>query len=327
MDACPRPDEVLFAEAAADNSWQAVYYELIDNALDQGARRISATASGRSWAIRDDGRGYDQANDFVSQKHRVGVGFRKAVLWIGGVDSVVSVRSTKDGVTRALSLDWRRWIDNDTWKLEPDQVEPDRKARKGETGTSITVRRVARTLPDGKPFDYLLSHMGFRYSQFLKTGGRITITKDGVAHELQRHEFPPFEETVDVQIKVGRKGARVVVGIVKDGHKNTRPGFSYICRGRVIVGPTARGCGRYSSARIVGDVVLDDGWDLTTFKDGGSNLEEELYEAVFAACNDLLNRAKSYAQGDDSPGFAAKVSAEVSAALGFVPPGAEEDGE
>jgi hypothetical protein len=286
--------------------WRIALGEPIDNALDANARRvlieIGASKSGRPPFVRieDDGDGCADLIDMVRLgKHtdhkttllgRYGIGAKNAMLWLGGMESTARVKSTASTVTRRLECVWKEYAER--WRISREKLD-EHEADAGARGTIIDVRPCIRRFPDGKALDSLVDDLGYNYSWAIKRGTQIQLRvgrREPIV--LRCWELPPLIDVVDTQINVGGRGARVHVGIVKDG-PNPRPGITYVHGFRVIKPSCALGCGGADYSTVCGFVELDRSWHLTKNKDDVSQHKEELGEAVYAVLRELLSKAEA----------------------------------
>jgi hypothetical protein len=119
----------LNAEHANNVGWRVSLCELIDNALDAGAKNVAITIDSASTTVEiaDDGCGCDDLTRILKQGERLdhattksghyGIGAKKAALYFWGTLHVTSVCK---GVSRSASVCW------------DDVVASNRFAAKGE---------------------------------------------------------------------------------------------------------------------------------------------------------------------------------------------------
>lgn len=316
---------ILYSLCENPLTWLEALGEWIDNSLDAGATNVliefgppQKGAFARHILVRDNGRGSEFLEPFVTLGDHVpqvgkrglgryGVGAKDAGLWIGGPTSVFRVVSVKGGKVRGLSADWSAVVASD-WEIGADCIDAERDALAGEAGTTITVSPVSRKIPEGAAWPKLLDELGYVFTPAIKRGVQILVrgkARGSVAEPLAMYQSPPLEPGhVDAEIVVGGKRAHVHVGIVReDVPSNPRAGITYTHKHRVIEPASGRGCGEFSIRRIFGWVSLDSEWKLAKNKNAISRDAEELYEAVFDVCKDLLKRAETQAQTLSSAAF------------------------
>lgn len=309
----PPDGSVLFAICASGLKWKDALGELIDNALDAGATRVSiefgpprSHGTSAYMVVSDDGIGCNDPIAMIQlgkreQKKttklgRYGIGAKDAMLWIGGQTSDVHVDTVFGPKLKTLRVVWRDYAK--AWRV-PARALVESDATPGVCGTRVTVTPVARRVPEGADWRALVAELSYVYSPAIKSGKQIVVRSKVRGSEpelLRRYEPPSMSEHVDVRVDVGGKGARVYVGIVKDGEPNPYRGITYTHGFRVIRRASGDGCGGCDFSRVFGVVELDRSWELTKNKDDISVHGDELYAAVFSACSDLLRKAESIGQ-------------------------------
>lgn len=292
-----------------------VFGEFIDNAIDADAKSIVIEVGEKrqdrvqSIRIEDDGDGCLNLVDMVQfGKHtdhkttvlgRYGIGAKYGMLWLGGLDSDISITSLfkKDGRVRRMNLNWRAY--GKGWRIRRDCMDERSADQDDKKGTTVLIRPCIRRFPEGKAFDNLLREFGYVYSPAIKRGVQIQFRVKRRGSEpvvLQRWELPPISEIVDRRINVGGRGARIYVGLVQEGATNERAGVTYMHGFRVVKRHGGLGCGGMDYSGICGFVELDGTWELTKNKDDISQNQEELSAAVFAELKPLLDRAAARCQ-------------------------------
>lgn len=308
--------------------------EFVDNSIDANARSIRIEVGEKKggligWIrIEDDGDGCGDLIDMVRLgKHtehkttvlgRFGIGAKNAMLWLGGLDSTVTIASTwkHDNTIRRLRLAWKEYAK--AWRISRDLLD-ESKAELGARGTVIEIRPCIRRFPEGKALESLLRELGYLYSPAIKRGVQIQLRVRRRGAEpvvLQRWELPELMEVVDTEILVGERRARVHVGIIKEGQSNPRPGITYVHGFRVVKPNGALGCGGMDHSNICGFVSLDHSWELTKNKDDVSQHKEELGAAVFAVLRELLQKAAARDQALQFSEFNDEVEKQLNAMLG-----------
>lgn len=334
ISAVPSPH--LLQSIANDRlTFRETFGEMIDNSIDANARRITIEIEGGkrgvpAWiTFSDDGEGAKNLIDMVQLgKHtdhktsllgRFGVGAKNAMLWLGGINSEVTITTIRDGARRELTLNWKEYANGNStqgaWMINPNWVS-ESPANPGERGTTVTIRPCERRLPDGPVRASLLSDLGYLYSAAIKKGVQIQIREGKKPPTiLSRWEFPKFSELIDTVVSVDGRGARVHVGVVADGQKNPKLGITYTHGFRVIIKNSGFGCGDLDFSNICGFVELDDKWTLTKNKDDVSQHKDELGEAVFAVIRPLLERAAARGQEVEFAAFTNEVEESANAML------------
>lgn len=314
------PSTHLIQSLASQNlTYVKALCEFIDNALDAGATTVTIEFGkpNKEGAllvlISDNGEGCKSLIPLIRlgnhESHgkkrdvlgRYGIGAKDAMLWLGGVDSSVTVQSVYGGVFRKLQLRWMDLCRSESWTVKVNDImQPERPAGPGEIGTQITVAPVIRRVPDGKDWDRLLSTLGYLYTPAIKGGKQIVVYNGRKGHlrtPLTRWTRPELEPGfVNETINVNGKQARVHVGIVQEKTLNDRPGITYFHGFRVIQSASSKGCGPYGIRRICGFVELSKEWTLNKNKDGVAKDEQALYDAVFDVCKTIFEKAECITQ-------------------------------
>jgi hypothetical protein len=298
----------LTALSKANLPWWQVLGEWIDNAFDANAQNISFefgdAASDRFVRVIDDGKGCEDPRVMVKlgghKKHdwtrlgRYGIGGKDAALWVGEMQSTIQIRTFNGWLRRDFRVKWEEYASSG-WRVGKVIESP---AEPYEKGTIITITPRAKDMAGGKYWTDLLEQLGYLYAPAIRQGRQIKL-KRARAHEweiVRRWEPPKFQgEHVDAIIEVKGRKARVYVGVVAEGVKNDKAGFTYFHEWRVIEKASANGCGLYNPAKICGFVDLDKSWPLTKNKDAISGDTELLYQAVEAASLAILQRAEQIA--------------------------------
>lgn len=308
------------ARAGLDNA--VCFTELIDNCLDARATYVRVIVrNGKEISVRDNGLGIPDVTKLVEfgghVSHRTtrsgmyGVGFKDAVLVLGGESSRVTIQTSCEGKRSHCTIAWQ--LLKETEECMSIDSEPD---ISGETGTLIKVQPLEQRFPDGERRERLLSHLGYIYSPAIKRGVVIQFIAGGKTTDLVNWKMPPLEDIVDVRIDIGGKKARLYAGVVKRGERNERPGLTYLHGFRVIKRAGSDGCGTWSPARICGFVEIDEakGWHRTKNK---TDLvaADNLYEEVERLLTPMLKKAAEHSHTIDIDGLNERVEAMLSEAL------------
>lgn len=330
MAECVPSTHMIRAWAEQNLGFKKAFAELIDNALDAGATRVTiefrGSAKSRTMSVVDDGRGAPDILAMVRlgahQEHpgtrsgRYGVGGKDAVLWVGGAESALSIKTVHGQKLARLQIDWRELLRLGEWRFE-DPTSATASVEDGR-GTTIVVERVARQMPAGADWQNILSELGYIFAPALKRGVQISIGRDGKqAQPIQKWQPPKLEDGYLVTtVSAGGRTAKLTIGIIASGETTTKRGISYFLEGtRVIQEASAKGCGDYSTAHVCGFVELDRAWALTKNKDalvGG----DELYVAVYEAARPILERARTKTQEASSKELRLGVQSAINKALG-----------
>lgn len=296
--------------------WREILGELIDNAFDAGATRVSIISNGRELSVEDDGNGCDDLEKMLTMgRHsrtsttklgRYGVGFKDAAWWVGGPTRIETCHS---GKLRRIRIDWDAMSD---WTLERPVVEDGR----GQRGTKITFLSMSkeRVFPSGDRLESMLGKLAFTYSPAIKQGKQIVFRRGREKPVvLKAFTLPDIVDKIETTLVVDGKTARVVAGIVPEGVANPEPGLIYAHAFRVIT-HGALGCGGLGISRIAGWVDLDDKWRLSRNKDAIVDAEK-LDDAVFEAIESVVRKASQQAMTMKSAEFTTKITSMFRAML------------
>lgn len=311
---------VGLANAGLDNL--VCFTELIDNALDAQASIVRiALRNGRELRLSDNGSGVPDVKQLVCfgghLSHRstrsgvYGVGFKDAVLCLGGEGSKVKV-VTRHGTNRTTcTIDWQRLKDTDEcmeWESEADA--------EAVSGTDIVVQPLRQKFPEGKARDRLFAHLGYIYAPAIKRGAVLQVSVGGATSTIERWTLPKLSEVIDEQIEISGKRARLYAGIVAEGHRNDYPGLTYSHGFRVVKRASRAGCGAWGHSRICGFVELDErrSWARTKNKTDLVDADE-LYEEIERRLTPLLRKVATQAHSIEIEGMRSALESMLASAI------------
>jgi hypothetical protein len=298
------------------------FTELIDNSLDAGASVVRIDLQKGSIRFWDNGSGVPDLDKLVcfgghaSHGRRggsgiYGIGFKDAVLGLGGEQSTVQVETSHRGRLYDCKIDWKRLKDSARCMTIADAAAPDEPPR-----TSITVIPHRLRFPDGDRRVKFLAQLGYIYAPALKRGAVIQVTTSGRTMNVEQWKRPSLTDVVDRCIDLNGRRARVYAGIVSAGEQNEHSGLTYYRGFRVVKRASAYGCGAYSPARICGFVELDEkkSWERTKNK---TDLVEadDLYEEVERILRPILEKAQAQARTIEFDGMVDELEAMLSSAI------------
>lgn len=328
VSAIPKP-ALLISYKEQRLAWKTVLAELIDNSFDAGAKQVRIVfgkGKKRTVEVHDDGNGCPDIPSMLTlgnHRHqsttklgRFGIGLKDATCWMWGE---LIVRSVANGVKRICNVNWASFVKGDKWEFErPIETEPNA----GEIGTSIIVKNPQKGEP--KDFGRLIDELAFTFFPGLRHMNlQIIFQYKGKRIQVRAPDQPPLDDELKDEFSIDGKSVALKAGIVKAGHPNKHPGFSYTYHHRVIQ-QSSHGAGPYSTARIYGEVRLDDSWRFSKNKESVSDdLFDKLGEAIFVRCEAILKKADRQDMDLVSAEFMNDLSEKVSAALR----GSEGDGQ
>jgi hypothetical protein len=279
--------------------WHEALGELVDNAFDANANRIEIRFRSKAkLEVIDDGRGCDNIEKMLTlgnhyhqattQLGCYGVGLKEAACWLWGE---LYIETRHKDIVRRAKVNWERLASSDNWEC-PDDTQ--HTATAGEPmGTRLSFASIRRTTPDHKR---IIDDLSYTFSPALRAGKQIVIAFPRKADEpCQAWQSPPRENVVQDEFTVNGKAVRIDVGIVKSGHPNPRPGFSFCYRHRVILNSALGSKGR-SVSRICGFVDLGTGWALSKNKTDIVNDQHELEDAIWERCGTLVMQSAEQAE-------------------------------
>jgi hypothetical protein len=317
-DLTPGPS-VLLSYQVANLKWPTILGELIDNAYDAGASSVTVKLGpGKVCSVSDNGKGCgDMAAMLTLGKHhahtttrlgRYGVGLKAAACWLWGKCDINTYHANKQ---YGFRVDWAKLARQDIWEVPDAIVTP---CDKDDEGTVIKFSNIIRALPSS--YDRLVDELSYQFTPGLLSGRQLVFKFPRKAQIVARpYKSPPLENIVEDEFLVGDRGVRLRVGIVKEGHDNPKPGWT-ICHYHRVIKHSSQIAGTYSTRRIAGQVFLDDAWTLNVHKDGVSEGDEELTEAIHERCKDILEIADKQAQSISSEVFTTRLNEKLRIAMG-----------
>ena len=305
----------LNAEHANNVGWRVSLCELIDNALDAGAKNVAITIDSASTTVEiaDDGCGCDDLTRILKQGERLdhattksghyGIGAKKAALYFWGTLHVTSVCK---GVSRSASVCW------------DDVVASNRFAAKGEpecatrspSGTVIRIvgHKRVRNTPSRTDLERFLSQ---RFWPASERGQRIFGMINGAPFEVDDHPFPAVQDAIEFEGQVAGMAYSGWAGLAVAANPNS--GLTLVKAHRVVRHSWNDAFGDKNPSRIFGVVMLEDrGWKLTSVKDDIEEHGEELGRQVVEKIASLVDRSDELSRNL----FLDSISNELSAMLG-----------
>jgi anti-sigma regulatory factor (Ser/Thr protein kinase) len=305
----------LKSEHANNIGWSAALSELIDNALDAGARNVSITidSASASLEIADDGAGCDDLTRILKQGERLdhsttrsghyGIGAKKAALYFWGT---LSVTSTSGGITRSAALRWDDVVASNRFSA---MSLPDEKTG-AQSGTiiKITGHNRVRNTPSRPALVQFLSQNFWPAAQ---NGVRIFGQVNGAPFEVDEHPFPTVQDVEDFEGEIEGKRYSGWAGLAVGA--NAKPGLALVKAHRVVCHSWNDGFEDKNISRLFGVVMLEDRrWRLTSIKNGIEEHGEELGREIAAKLASLAVRSDELSRDL----FLDSISEDLSAMLG-----------
>ena len=293
MDIQPEPS-LLESMRRQNLPWRDLLGELIDNSLDAQCDRVEITLGPkRRVKVVDDGIGCDDiAKMLTLGKHyrrpgtklgRYGVGLKDVGCSLWGTTIIKTVAS---GRQQECRIRWPHLAKCSSWTIE----DPVTTTPTIGQGTVIEFHNVDRRLPQS--VDQLSADLGFMFAPALRSGKQILLRGKGKrGMPCKPYTLPVLTDVVEDVFEVSGRGVRLRAGVVKDGERNDRPGFTFFHEHRVIEN-SALGAIGYSVERVAGEVELDHRWTLSKNKNRIVESREELAQAIHDRCKALFEKAR-----------------------------------
>lgn len=276
--------------------------EVIDNALDKRATRISLTVDGENFVVEDNGSGVasmvsllqwgNHHKDDPSHETmgRFGIGLKHAAIWIG---EQMAVLSRYQHQLYSLQVDWQQIRDSGIWRGEMHEPET-------SPGPSFTMLSFGPVRPGRiKRFalDKIANALAYEYTPALAKG--IDISIQGTP--LEAVGLPELESAITLDECLNGRHFRLTAGLKPHGNNDpTRYCYDVAYMNRIIVQHDSYGLGEYSGRQFYGYLeLLDDGnerWTLSTHK-GHFEPCDELYDYLLPFIEPLLEAAEQ--MGDE----------------------------
>lgn len=280
-----------------------VICELLDNALDASAKRVSITWGDGRFAIDDDGHGTDEAKRIVApfnhgehvgtKSGRYGFGGSGSLAWIAAALGRVAVESHTGEHRHNVSLDYGDCVKHN--RLEIDNAS--RRSTRSP-GTRIVVE--GARLATAHQIGHARKRVAVDYAPALRAGVEIVINGETVA------PFTPPEVAKRKAFRVEVDGCTVTgfCALVKPGKPNPIKGWAF-AYGHRFIGTLLDPLGDLQTdvSRIYGEVVLPKSWkNINTTKDGFIEPPDELMAKVREASLWAIEQARAESQSIELSG-------------------------
>lgn len=293
VDLSPPTGLISALRAQHKLQWPQFVGELIDNAVDAGAQRVTLDFSvPDQFRAIDDGRGCDDLRCMLAPGERrdhsttgtgrYGIGAKDAMICLG---HMVTIRSVCAGVVRSVSVNWPHIEASGSWVIDAPAQMP----TSDPPGTAITISRLQRKIPGSSPscFRDLVQRLGMLYAPAI-VGGRLQINlrygKGGRHLETVGAIPQPAlerEESADFSFPHG-KSARVRMGIIVEPNERLLQGVTVAIPNRVVRPRSRIGLGTEPTPGLYGYAELSRGWSLAKNKDDLSPHDQELLGGAIA---------------------------------------------
>jgi hypothetical protein len=274
--------------------WHIILGELIDNAFDAGAKRVSVSFDSKKLEVIDDGKGCsdvlkmvtigDREDHKTTRLGRYGIGAKDASI---SAADAISITSCCNGVERFLSVNWRDLEKTGDWVIsDPTETPVD-----SPSGTRIVMMPIRTERV--KNIDSLIRMLSITYTPAIRSGRQIIFKSSRKSSPIAIAEFktPPLENQVTCNFDINGKDVHVTMGLVPQGHTIERSGLMVSYDFRVIMQGQRIGLGDKPTPGLFGWVELGKGWELTKNKDNISGSLADLDEAIYSHCRSTIEAA------------------------------------
>lgn len=292
--------------------WKSALAEVIDNALDAGARVVTIEGTPSELVIEDNGRGCDnpqtmlslgEHEQFTTTRSGVhGMGGKMVMLWLWGTTDITSIHQH---VCRRIHIDWNSVVQSGAFRTDSLTV---RVLRRGDdwqahlrhpSGTRITYR------PEGREIRQItqtsiLSDLSWTFRPALLGGASIAVSF-AKAHTVDRRVLTPAplprlveELTIDDEIR--DKPFRVYQGVIDHGESVSRSGF-HLVRGHRVIERTNEPANGFDASRFFAWIELSDEWTPSLNKTELADLDRaQLFARLTDICEPTLRRAHEWSE-------------------------------
>lgn len=273
-------------------SWWKRLAELIDNALDARATRVSISFKGKVLSVSDDGIGIKNPLSVVTlgrhDRHsgqglgRYGIGAKDAWLSTG---PVIEIDSVHCGVRRHLRVDVRELAKSD-W----DVADPSETLCDILPGTDVRITLKAGTAAPS--WQSLTERLGWTFAPALLKGRQIVFRDTKTPTPLAPVIQPPLLNAVSSSFDIDGKHVDINIGTLPPGVKMKFNPFWIQYRHRVIkdsfIGLNGRCIGK-----VAGTITLGEGWRLAKNKDELIDDSNALADAIYERIKHILDECEA----------------------------------
>lgn len=294
-------------------TWRSMVCELIDNSFDADADCVRLSwPGGKVFEISDDGAGAGNILNLLTlggrcdhQSNNVGkygVGAKQALIWLWGVSEIYS--TTIGGECQSVVVDWDSVARGEVPYPSIESIAKER-AVAGSHGTRLKCLSI-RSNPK---METLLPALANTYTPGLELGKKIvTKTSRGAWEGLKPRRWPKTDDEIVDTIQAAGREVTIKMGIVQKGEANPyNHGFSFERTYRVIKESTL-GANGFSVSRIAARISLSSEWSLSTNKDDFTEFQDELAEAIYDRCHELMKKASEQAISHEDSQFNRELS-------------------
>jgi hypothetical protein len=273
----------------------AAISELVDNAFDQGATKVTIRVDSNCIAVVDDGNGCADIQKMImlgghkrtptTRLGRYGAGLKHAATSLG---DLASIQTVHDGVMRKADVDWNEIYSSGKWE---QKVSADDTTTSGK-GTSICISQLR---PARRRKDELIRPLSFNFSPAIQSRRVIELRWYGEDVQIEPWTLPAMESLITASNSLSDDdgaefGYRVRAGLVEC---NSRRPFIFAYEHRIVAENSEPCNGRPPSTGFMAYVELVGRWPLLVHKDGLDDCPAVrwLYASLEEDCSDLMDRA------------------------------------
>lgn len=299
----PPTTDSIIAEINRENmSWEAALGDLLDNSLDASATRvvIRVDKQAKRVSVIDNGEGcaephrmlqsgYTTKRNKKNQLGRYGVGLKHASFYFCGETGQTTILTSTEGSHRQVRVCWGDVVRSGKWEIDAVRSVDDQEAAHALPelrGTSVQFASVRSGFLSSLQLESMLASFEFVFSPALRDGRQIEFDIGGKRRVLAASRDPVWSESMEFDVQIGHRKARVRAGIKAKNDTSRRVGMSFGYGHRVIVKDSAYGLGDYSKEGFAGFVDLEEQWVL------GANKLSVTDDAWVALCDEILEHVK-----------------------------------
>lgn len=304
-DISPTTDSIIADINRENMTWESALGDLIDNSFDANASRVVIEIDQRSpkhrcVIVRDNGDGCAEVGSMLRQGYstkrgkrnmlgRYGVGLKHASYWFCGDSGRTVIVSRCGSESRKVRVCWGDVVRSGAWQIPPVEMLADADASPSlldGRGTTVTFDSSRRRWLSGPDSEKLLKQFGFVFAPALRSGRQIEFVVGSKRQVVKFADDPKWSESVEAEIVIGNRRARLRAGIKSPTDASGMSGMSFTYGHRVIVANESDGLGDYSRHGFAGIVDLDEHWVL------GQNKQSVTDDAWEQLCAEIHGRIR-----------------------------------
>lgn len=288
MDLRPTPS-YMKSKVRENHPWWKVLAELIDNAIDAGAKRVTISCQRGELSVFDDGRGVRDIRSLAQLGNHDDAGRPKEKIGIYGVGAKeawlssgprMHVLTVCDGRRTEYTFDLDELIENH-WQTieEPTSTEVDE--------ASYTRLKFELWPSKGLPSVACQKKIAWLFSPAIQSGVKISF---GGVSTLQAVALPALTDVVSDTFAVAGMNVTIEIGRCNGPVTNGPFWLEYCHR---VIEATGIGTCQYGVSGIAGRIILAEEWKplLGKNKDQLTEHIDELEQAIFSRIEPLLQEA------------------------------------